>query len=118
VRLEGEIAQAEELATALAGRLGAGKITLARYDAVVGPLDARRGQLMAELAALSAEAEPLPQGRTIPVRDQRWLGWLEVLTEGTAAERRASLARALAGRKLVVGPGHPARFDASRVAVV
>jgi len=116
-RLEGEIAQAEELATAVAERLGAGQITLARYDAVVGPLDDRLGQLRAELAALSTDAEPLPAGRTIPVRDQRWLGWLEVLTEGTAAERRAALAHALAGRRLLVGPGQPARFTPDRVTV-
>jgi hypothetical protein len=113
-----EIASAEELATAVAERLGAGAITLSRYDAVTRPLDERLSRLRAELAALSAD-ELLPaEARTILVRDQRWLGWLEVLTESTPAEHRAALARALNGRRFVVGPGQPARFTPERVTVV
>jgi site-specific DNA recombinase len=117
-RIAAEIASAEELATAVAERLGAGAITLSRYDAVTRPLDERLSRLRAELAALSAD-ELLPaEARTIPVRDQRWLGWLEVLTESTPAEHRAALARALNGRRFVVGPGQPARFTPERVTVV
>jgi hypothetical protein len=117
-RLMGEVASAESLATAMAERLGRGEITLARYDAVTAPLDARLGQLRTELEALKAEPAPLPADvRTIPLRDQTWLGWLEQWTEGTTAEQRTMLARALAGRKLVVGRGKAARFDASRVSV-
>ena len=118
-RIEGELSQAEALATALADRLGRGEITLARYDAATAPLDARTGQLRAELAGLSAEAdEPRPTGRNpVTPRDYSFLSWLEVLTEGTPAEQRAAMARALAGRQLIVGPGQPARFTPDRITI-
>jgi DNA invertase Pin-like site-specific DNA recombinase len=115
-----ELRSTEALATTLAERLGRGEIDLPRYDAVTRPLDERLRTLRAALAALSAEVtEPLPHGaRTIPERDQQYLDLLERWADGTVAEQRSMVLRALAGRRLVVGPGQPAKFTEGRITVV
>jgi site-specific DNA recombinase len=115
--LEAEAFSIETTATEIAARLGRGEISLARYDAVVGPLDARLAAVAAELAGLAPE-EPVPlPARTIPGRDRAFVGWLIDWDEGTTAERRSMVLRALGGRRIVVGPGHPSRFDAGRITV-
>jgi site-specific DNA recombinase len=112
--LEAEAVSIEMTATEIAARLGRGEISLARYDAVTGPLDARLAAVAAELAGLAPPSPvPLP-ARTIPERDRSHVGWLIEWEEGN---RRAMVLRALAGRRIVVGPGHPSRFDSSRVSV-
>jgi site-specific DNA recombinase len=64
-RLDLEIVEAEDVAEALADRLGRGEITLTRYDKATKPLDACIQQLKAERAALS------PPG-SVPRRSCRW----------------------------------------------
>ncbi|MGH3226817.1 MAG: recombinase family protein [Streptosporangiaceae bacterium] len=109
-RIEHEIASIEELATAMAERLGRGEITLTRYDVVTKPLDMRLQKLHSQLDALgSREAAPVPQGSV-----QEWEHRYEAADPG---QRRAIVLDALRGRKLVVGPGQPARFDPERVTV-
>lgn len=109
-RIESEIASCEDLATAMAERLGRGKITLARYDAVTKPLDMRLQKLLAQLATLDGhEARPVPKGSV-----QEWENRYAAADSG---KRRAIVLDALRGRKLVVGPGEPARFNPDRVTV-
>jgi site-specific DNA recombinase len=109
-RIEHEIASCEELATAMAERLGRGEITLDRYDVVTKPLDMRLSKLRGELAALDDhKAGPVPRGSV-----QEWEDRYAVADPG---QRRGIVLDALRGRKLVVGPGQPARFDPARVAV-
>jgi site-specific DNA recombinase len=109
-RIEHEIASCEELATAMAERLGRGEITLDRYDVVTKPLDMRLSKLRGELAALDDhKAGPVRRGSV-----QEWEDRYAVADPG---QRRGIVLDALRGRKLVVGPGQPARFDPARVAV-
>lgn len=112
-KLAAEIAQAEELAQRLADRLGRGELTLARYDAAVGPLDKR----IADLRAQAAELEPATPGLTAVMTEAEAT---ELWRSGPPAEKRALLKQALAGRTLVVNgatPGAPRAFDPARVVV-
>ena len=125
-----ESASIEATMTELAARLGRQEISLARHDAACGPLEARQKAIRAELASLAAhEPEPIPVGvRTIPARDAAHIGWLETWTDGTPADRRAMVLRALNGRRLVVGRAlndgrlmvggeYGRRFDPERVRI-
>ena len=117
--LEREVASCQETATLMADRLGRGELPLERYDAFVRPLDARIGKLRAEVEALALDAEPSSSGYYVHTpRDAERLTLLEQWDAGSAVERRGIVKRALRGRRLVVGPGRSARFDASRVTVV
>ena len=116
-KLSTELADCEETAIQIAGRLGRREITLARHDAVTRPLDARMAVLKAELDDLGHAQLAPPVGRQIPARDQRHIGWLESWQEGSNTDRRAMVSRALQGRRLVIGPGKPARFDPARITV-
>ena len=118
-RLGNEAAAIEGTLTEVAGRLGRQEMSLARHDAICGPLEARLKAIAAEVAGLEAEvAEALPAGvRTLPARDAAWVGWLEVWTDGSPADKRAMVSRALGGKRIVVGPGRAARFDPERVTV-
>jgi hypothetical protein len=116
-RLTAEQAGIEVTLTEIAGRLGRQEISLARHDAITRPLDARLAAIALEQAGLAATEQPALTGRTLPARDVSWLGWLEAWDEGTVAERRALVVRALGGRRLTVGPGKAARFDSERVTV-
>ncbi len=70
-RLDLEIAEAEDVAEALADRLGRGEIPLTRYDVAVRPLDARIEKLKAERAALSAPGfAPVPPRLLAATREQ------------------------------------------------
>jgi site-specific DNA recombinase len=115
-----EQAHNEQLMAALAARLGRGEISEQEWEAFREPVQARQRAIPSELAALAAaEPEPLPPGvRTLPAADVAWLDWLDRWDRGTSGERRSMVLRALGGRKIVVGPGQPARFDASRISTV
>jgi hypothetical protein len=112
-----EMTSCEALADAVAQRLGAGEITLSRYDAVTGPLDARLVALRSQLAAVDGEAPaPEPTGRVRLHQPSPHLWWLAEWedTDTTVGQRRAMVLRALNGRRLIVGPAG----SASRVSVV
>lgn len=111
--LAGEIEQAEALAQQLSDRLGRGEITLARYDAAVGPLDKR----IAELRAQAAQLEPATPGLTAVMSAE---DAAQMWEDAPPAERRSLLRQALAGKTLVVNgatPGAPRAFDPARVDV-
>lgn len=108
-----EIRQAEELAQALADRLGRGEINLVRFDAAVGPLDKRLAVLRAEAKALA----PSTPGPTAALTREEAA---ELWQQSTTVERRTLLQQALAGQRLVVEPAKPEaprEFDESRVVV-
>ena len=106
--LDSLIADAEQTALAMADRLGRGEITLARHDAVTGPLDARLADLRAKREALNGAPGPVPAAQSRAGWAARWEG-------ATHDERRALLRTALRGRVLVVGPADPAdRADVTR----
>lgn len=117
-KLVAEIEAIEADALAIADRFGRGEMTLARYDAITGPLDKRVAKLRHELDGLVIEEPEIPAGlRRPPARTQRWLGLLADWDDGSPAERRAMVLRALRGKRLVVGPGRAAKFDPDRVTV-
>jgi hypothetical protein len=90
-----------------------------RYNLAAKPMEERQRAIEDELAGLAAEEPSLPTGRSpLTPKDVSALGWLEEWTEGTPAEQRAMVLRALHGRKLIIGPGKAARFDPTRVSVV
>ena len=103
----------------MADRLGRGELPLERYDALVRPLDTRISKLRAEIDALGANAD-MDGGSGYYVhtpRDHERLTLLEQWDDGSPVERRGIVKRALRGRRIVVGPGRSARFDAERVTV-
>jgi hypothetical protein len=103
-RLDLAIAEAENVANALADRLGRGDITLTRYDIAIRPLDERIAKLKAERAALGA---CYPQ-RTPRTSRQHWeRRW----NDADQKEKRELLRMALRGRRLIIAPagkGSPA----------
>jgi site-specific DNA recombinase len=110
-RLDLAIGEAENVANALADRLGRGDITLTRYDIAIRPLDERIAKLKAERAALGA---PSPQRTPRASRDH----WERRWAAADQKEKRELLKMALRGRRLIVapaGPGSPAqRADVTR----
>jgi len=98
-------------------RTGRAERVRSRYDKVTRPLEDRLAAIATELEAAGAEsALPTPR-RTIPARDQSYLGWLDTWDSATSVgERRAILAHALAGRVIVVSPYH-SLASAPRIAV-
>lgn len=113
--IEGEIEQAEQLAEQLSVRLGRQEITLARYDAAVGPLDDKLARLRAELETLGRpEATPPSDGGLS--RQQWYARW----DAATVPERRRLFRRAMRGRKVYIMPkpfGSPPIFDPSRIVI-
>ena len=96
-RLDLVIAEAENVANALADRLGRGDITLTRHDIAVRPLDERIAKLKAERAALG---DPSPQRTPRASREH----WERRWTGADQKEKRELLQMALRGRHLVVSP--------------
>ena len=64
-RLDLAIAEAENVAEALADRLGRGDMTRFRYDVVIRPLDERIAKLKAERSALGDPSLQRPQPRAV-----------------------------------------------------
>lgn len=93
-----------------------------RYNRAAKPMEERQREIAAELAELvSAEPEPIPSGaRTLQQADPHGysqVSWLIEWDEGSTADKRAMILRALNGRHLVIGPGKSARFDPARVTI-
>jgi DNA invertase Pin-like site-specific DNA recombinase len=101
-RLDLAIAEAEDVAEALADRLGRGEITLTRYDVAVKPLDARIAKLRAERDALPdpGSADPMTQQPLEATREQ----WKQRWDAADHKERRDLLKMALRGKHIVVAP--------------
>jgi site-specific DNA recombinase len=100
-RLDLAIAKAEEVAEALADRLGRGEIKLSRYDVAIRPLDARIEKLKAERAALSAPGPtPVPPRLLEASREQ----WQRRWDAADHKERRDLLKMALRGKHLGIAP--------------
>ena len=93
------------------------RMTLARYDAITGPLDKRLAALRAELDALDVEPASYSP-RLFTPREAERFAWLIRWDEGDEVERRGIVKLALHGRRIVVGPGRSARFDPERCRVV
>ena len=96
-RLDLAIAEAENVANALADRLGRGDITLTRYDIAIGPLDERIAKLKAERVALGS---PSPQRTPKASREH----WERRWAAADQKEKREMLKMALRGRRLVIVP--------------
>jgi site-specific DNA recombinase len=116
--ISAQVAAIEADALAVADRFGRGEMTLARYDAITGPLDRRLAGLRAELEAAELGLEPETYSPNLTPREVEALTFLEQWDEGGTVERRALVKAALRGRRIVVGPGRSARFDPARVTVV
>jgi site-specific DNA recombinase len=105
-RLELAIAEAEEVAEALADRLGRGEITLTRYDVAVKPLDARIAKLRAERDALpDPDADPAAQQPLEATREQ----WKRRWGSADHKEKRDLLKMALRGKHIVIAPAERGR---------
>jgi site-specific DNA recombinase len=94
------IATDEATALEISDRLGRGEITLARYDAIMGPLDRR-------LAGLRAAKERLDEPAPVRVPVEPGVAWAARWDAAEPAERRTLLAKALQGRVMVVGKPDP-----------
>ena len=100
-RLDLAIAEAEDVAEALADRLGRGELTLNRYDVAIKPLDQRIAKLKAEREALSSPGySPAARVPLEASRDQ----WQRRWDAADHKERRDLLKMALRDRHLVIAP--------------
>ena len=101
-RLDLAVAEAEDVAEALAERLGRGELPLARYNVAVRPLDERIKKLKAERAALTdpGSSGPVAQQPLEASREQ----WQRRWDSADHKEKRDLLTMALAGKHLVVAP--------------
>ncbi len=115
--ISAQIAAIEADALAVADRFGRGEMTLARYDAITGPLDKRLAVLRAELEDLDVEPETYSP-RLFTPREAERFAWLVRWDEGGTVERRGIVKMALRGRRIVLGRGRPGAFDPERVRVV
>jgi DNA invertase Pin-like site-specific DNA recombinase len=99
-RLDLAIAEAENVADALADRLGRGDITLARYDIAIRPLDERIAKLRTERAALGGQSPQRAPRASREHWERRWAA-------ADQKEKRELLRMALRGRHLIVAPAPP-----------
>jgi site-specific DNA recombinase len=114
-RLDMAIAEAEEVAEALADRLGRGEITLSRYDVAIKPLDARIAKLKAERDALPGPSSgPVPQQPLKATREQ----WKRRWDAADHKERRDLLKMALRGKHLVIAPAERGRGSTDQAEIL
>jgi site-specific DNA recombinase len=99
--LDALIAKDESLALEIGGRLGRGEMTLARHDAIMGPVDKRLGELRARRAELG------DQDQEVPEVTGSCGSWVRRWDDGTPEERRQMLRLALRGQVIRVGPADP-----------
>ncbi|GAB2540888.1 hypothetical protein GCM10027167_52280 [Nocardia heshunensis] len=111
-----ELAEAEELAEVLSGRLGRGDMSVDRYDAAIGPLDRRIAELTAKRDALDAAREiddsEEARAESVEVWTARW-------DAANVGEKRAMFKRALRGKRVEIMPAttRGPRFDRERIKV-
>lgn len=115
------VAEAEEIeatASEMARRLGRGDISMTTFSAYTAEHPARLAAIKDKLEAIVEKPAAIPAGRSpITPSDESYLGWLEEWTNGTTQERRAMVLRALAGRRIIVGPGKGGPFNPTRVTI-
>jgi site-specific DNA recombinase len=99
-RLDLGVAEAENVANALADRLGRGDITLTRYDIAIRPLDERIAKLKTERAALGGQSPQRTPRASREHWERRW-------ADADQKEKRELLRMALRGRRLIVAPAPP-----------
>jgi len=121
-RRHGELAAAlagiDETLIAVAGRVGRQEMLLAEADAITGPLRVRRSQVVDAMQEVTDRDASDAASAAVPGLSGAFrsrLEWLDTAVNGSAAERRSMVVRALAGRTLMIGPGRPSVPDASRV---
>jgi hypothetical protein len=109
VQLDIKIAEAEAAAKALAGRLGRGEITLARYDLVIKPVDERIASLQAERNAVPDPGPVLGEQQTLGASRVQWRQWWDT---ADYKGQRDLLTMALRGKHLVIQPAQRGRGSA------
>jgi DNA invertase Pin-like site-specific DNA recombinase len=107
-RLDLAIAEAEDVAEALADRLGRGEMTRSRYDIAVRPLNERIVNLKGERDTLGT-----PSRQRLPTASREH--WQRRWKEADPKERRALLKVALRGRHLVISPASLKQAERSDV---
>jgi site-specific DNA recombinase len=100
-QLDLAIAEAEDVADALADRLGRGELPLTRYNVAVRPLDERIKKLKAERAALPNPDSGIALHQSLGTSRQQWRKRWDV---ADYKEKRDLLKMALRGKHLVVAP--------------
>jgi DNA invertase Pin-like site-specific DNA recombinase len=113
-RLDLEIADAEEVAEALADRLGRGEITLVHYDVAIKPVDERIARLKAERAALP-EPEPSPVAQPLGTSREQWT---QRWDKAAYKEKRDLIKMALRGKHLVIAPAERGRGSTDQADIV
>ncbi|WP_084161095.1 recombinase family protein [Nocardia sp. BMG51109] len=110
------LAESEELATELSGRLGRGEISLARYDAAVAPLDRRIAELRAKLDALDA-ARVVDDSEQ--ARAESFEAWTARWKAANVGEKRSMIKRALHRKRVKIMPATTRGpvFDRTRIVV-
>jgi site-specific DNA recombinase len=117
--VEREIGDCERLIEELDDRLARREIDLKRYDRMVKPLERQAADLQARLEQLRADPEQpgvVSEAEVAASRDE----WERRWDDGSVAERRGMIRRALRGRRLLVMPGDrsvPRVFDPERVVI-
>ena len=99
-RLDLAVAEAEDVAEALAERLGRGELPLTRYNVAVRPLEERIKKLKAARAVLTGFCGPVSQQ---PLEASR-VQWKRRWDDADHQDKRDLLTMALQGKRLVVAP--------------
>lgn len=118
-KLEGQIDDAEQLANALADKLGRGEMKLERYEVAAPPLETRLTELRGQLAELDTLPVPEATDEDLAASRAEWEARWDAETT-TTAERRELIKRALRGRRLVIAPldkHAPRKFDRNRIRI-
>ncbi len=112
------LAECEELAEELSGRLGRGEITLARYDKATAPLDRRIAGLRQQLAELDV-APQFDEPSRSRAHAESVQEWTQRWEDANTTEKRVMIKRALRGRRVRVMPAtkRGPKFDRDRIVV-
>jgi site-specific DNA recombinase len=119
-RILDEVAGIEDTLVEVGSRVGHQEMSLREADAIGRPLRSRRDALRDQLRVLEdsrAAAVPVGPGIAMTPRQAARGDWIAVAMNGTTAEKRGMVTRALGDRRLVIGPGTPSKFDAGRVTI-
>ncbi|WP_163507677.1 recombinase family protein [Fodinicola acaciae] len=116
-RLQTAIAECEELADELAGRLGRREITMSRYDIAMKPIDRDLAKYHAQLTALPDVSDDKVSAEMTAASLSEWT---ERWKAATVPEKRTLIRQALGSRRLIVNPAKPKAprvFDPMRITI-